>query len=817
MHLDENRNSLEIIHRRPVPAESEDERDDEGEIFLPEELVAMLLADAANIASEHAGLKVKDCVIVIPNFLTHHQRLALADAANVAGLNVLGLMTSGSAAALTYGLNRNKEVAHEHHRVLFYDMGEGSTKATVVEFKEVEDHKKKSKKIPLIQTLGHGWDTTLGGREFTHRIAEFFAAQAQEKMNKLGLGDLKESRRGMARLIAESSKVKEVLSANQEAFVSVQDLVPDFDFASKITRTEFEEICEDLLKRVTPAAEQALAAAGLTPADIDFVEIIGGGTRVPSVQRRLADLFEREDLDRHLNGDEAAAFGAAFLAATQSTSFQVKTLFRVKDSTPFGVNVDVYEGINFKDQSESAATLFKDGNRFGSKKSLSFKLDEDDSATGFAMRLSYADDAQVPAGSPRDLLDIQFSELPDREVHEIEGFPKVSISFRLNQLGLIEVEKAETEVTVIEEEERIIEEEEEEEKKEEEEEEDVANGDEGVHGEKDEAEAVDNEEDATEDVEDQDAGELSEDEDVEKVKEEEVKKSKIVRTEKVKVQKVRTFPLKVQLRPLGILPLLSSQSSASTRKLTKYNERDQLIRETAEARNELESYVYRVRDRLEASEIQVYTTEEEKEEVMSLMLDTGDWLYGDGEDAELPALKKKLKEVKKEGEKIFNRKNEHELRDSAVQLLNISIAVALNATENITNLREVTDNDYDLFVGFLQRQSEALEDMVEEQKGKELHEDPTFKVKDLEKRTKDVERRAKLLLNKPKRKPVKVVEEKKEEEVVEEKAKNVNEEANKQQDTEEEQEHGEQQEVELAEEVTEDVNEENIPHTHDEL
>mmetsp|Transcript_21383 Transcript_21383/g.60214 ORF Transcript_21383/g.60214 Transcript_21383/m.60214 type:complete len:599 (+) Transcript_21383:3-1799(+) len=435
--------------------------DGEEEEVVPEltveELAAMVLEEARNIASTQAGTVVRDCVIVVPNFYTQRQRRALRDAAEVAGLSVLGMMNVGSAAALQYGLHREKNLLSETQHVMFYDMGYSSTKVSVVEFRE---GKAKDKPIPVITTVGHGWDAELGGRDFDLVVAEYFMRDADEKLRRAGLGSVYDSRRAQGKIRAQASKVKEVLSANQEAFMSIQDLVPDYDYSGSITRAEFEELSAPLLARVVAPAQRALLNAELTAEDLHFVETIGGGVRVPAVRRNLARELGREELDRHLNGDEAAALGAAFLAATKSPSFKVKTSFRSKDCTGYDVEVDVFEGIHF-DQGDSRVTLFKAGNRLGAKKSLSFKIDEDDDQHEFSFRLSYVDPHSLPPGQETaDIAVYRILGIPDVEADGLTSFPKVVLSLQLDASGIITIARAEAEVTYMDVEKRAITEEE---------------------------------------------------------------------------------------------------------------------------------------------------------------------------------------------------------------------------------------------------------------------------------------------------------------------------------------------------------------------
>merc|ERR1719453_1218214 len=201
--------------------------------------------------------------------------------------------------------------------------------------------------VGTFSVKGKAWQKGIGGNFFDNILVESFADKFNEQCLKKTKDDKKDVRniqRPMSKLLKQAVKTKTVLSANEEIPVYVQSLYDDIDFNyGKISRKAFEEKSEHLFNLVTPAIDRALKMAKLEKADINAVEMLGGGVRVPRIQKELKKYFgEDTELGVHLNGDEAMALGAAFHGANLSTAFRVRKV-GMQDITPFPVGVRLKE------------------------------------------------------------------------------------------------------------------------------------------------------------------------------------------------------------------------------------------------------------------------------------------------------------------------------------------------------------------------------------------------------------------------------------------------------------------------------------------
>ena len=281
------------------------------EAYNAEELNAMLFSYIKDLVQEHTGKPVRRCVITVPAFFAESDRRALLAAAKIAGLDVLSLVNDGLAVALKYATDNVRLATFKGvQRVLFFDMGATATQATLVEFRGRESTAPSSApSSPSVRVLGTAWDSSLGGAAFTNRLVDLLVRGCAPKV------DLSKDYRAMSRLRKEASRSKHVLSANKETVVSVEDILGDYDLKQQVTRTEFEQHCSDLLDRVHAPIFTALSRAGnLTLKELDAIEMVGGGWRVPSVQQVLKGSVAGMPLGKTLNADEAACSGAATLA-----------------------------------------------------------------------------------------------------------------------------------------------------------------------------------------------------------------------------------------------------------------------------------------------------------------------------------------------------------------------------------------------------------------------------------------------------------------------------------------------------------------------
>uniref|UniRef100_W5L6G0 Hypoxia up-regulated protein 1 n=1 Tax=Astyanax mexicanus TaxID=7994 RepID=W5L6G0_ASTMX len=303
--------------------------------YSPVEILGMVLNYSSGLAQDFAEQPIKDAVITVPAFFNQAERRAVLQAAQMAGLKVLQLINDNTAVALNYGVFRRKDINSTAQNVMFYDMGSGSTTATVVTYQTVKT--KESGTQPQLQIRGVGFDRTLGGFEMELRLRDHLAKLFNEQ--KKSTKDVRENLRAMAKLLKEAQRLKTVLSANAEHVAQIEGLMDDIDFKAKVTRAEFEALCPDLFERVPGPVQQALASSEMSMDEIEQVILVGGATRVPKVQEVLLKAVGREELAKNINADEAAAMGAVYQAAALSKAFKVKP-FLVRDAAVFPVQVE---------------------------------------------------------------------------------------------------------------------------------------------------------------------------------------------------------------------------------------------------------------------------------------------------------------------------------------------------------------------------------------------------------------------------------------------------------------------------------------------
>jgi len=291
--------------------------------YLSEELAAMILAYGRELAEKQANGSVKDAVITVPSYYNQERRRMLIDAAELAGLNVVQLVHENTAAALMYGIDRMDSEKDLH--VLIYNMGGRDTEVSVVRYSAVSDPKNKT--FEYVEVMGEGYDATLGGKEFDHVLVRIMADHFNSLKERQGKPDIRKNDRAMKRLYKEAIGIKDILSANKLVNIKVPELADYVTLAFELTRDTFEAECEHLFARVKNPIDLALKEAGLTASDIDQVEILGGGIRVPKVQAILKEAMGDKELNVHLNGDEAMSFGSAFIAANSTSIFKVRKVF----------------------------------------------------------------------------------------------------------------------------------------------------------------------------------------------------------------------------------------------------------------------------------------------------------------------------------------------------------------------------------------------------------------------------------------------------------------------------------------------------------
>ncbi|KAL2206611.1 heat shock protein 70 [Sarocladium strictum] len=326
------------------------------EKFTATQLVAMYLSKIKQQAAAELKLPVSDIVMSVPAWFTDVQRRALLDAAEIAGLKTLRLINDTTAAALGWGITKLDLPAEEEapRRVCFVDIGHSEYCVSIVEFKKGE-----------LSVKSTTWDRNFGGRDFDRALVDHLAEEFKGKYKV----DINTHPRAMARTLAAAEKTKKVLSANQQSPVNIESLMNDIDASSMVTRQEFEAMIEPLLARTHEPLEAALAQAKLTKDDIDVIEIVGGGSRVPALKERIQAFFGKP-LSYTMNADEAVARGCAFSCAILSPVFRVRD-FAVHDICSYPIEFAWEKAPDIPDE-DTSLTVFNRGNTLPSTKILTF-------------------------------------------------------------------------------------------------------------------------------------------------------------------------------------------------------------------------------------------------------------------------------------------------------------------------------------------------------------------------------------------------------------------------------------------------------------
>ena len=355
-----------------------------------EELLGMIFRHVKRLASKQAERQLRDVAVAIPPFWSFKERYALHDSLTLADLNPLAFISENTAAALYYSLERQD---NETHTAMFYNLGSTSLKVSLVEFylQNSTEKQDKGSSFETLKVLAETWDDELGGVVFDLNLAKHLAKEFDAKPARAGKQGLLTSNSARAKLLKEVSRLKEVLSANKQSQIYIENIFDSTDLKAMIDRNVLEEANKDLLTRLTKPIDEVLAKAGKTLKDIDAFELIGGGIRVPKIQQILSEHLEGKEVSTHLNGDESMTLGAAFHAANLSASFKTRQIY-INDGYNFDIRIELKDLVG-PDQTpisgegaslDKKAVLFPYKTRYGSKKILAFEHDGDLNATFYA-------------------------------------------------------------------------------------------------------------------------------------------------------------------------------------------------------------------------------------------------------------------------------------------------------------------------------------------------------------------------------------------------------------------------------------------------
>uniref|UniRef100_L7M9E8 Hypoxia up-regulated protein 1 n=1 Tax=Rhipicephalus pulchellus TaxID=72859 RepID=L7M9E8_RHIPC len=730
-------------------------RHPENMTFSPEELLGMILAHAREFASNAAGQTIKDVVITVPAFFNQAERRALAQAANLGGLKLLQLIGANTAAALNYGVFRRKEFNDTPVHILFYDMGTGSTTATIVAYQTVKTKDKiLAEHVPQLSIKGVGYDRFLGGLEFKLRLGERFAREfsALKKTKQ----DVFDNKRGLAKLFKEADRVKKVLSANTEHVAQVENVMEDVDFKHPITRAEFEEICDDLFKRVSAPIHMALSSAGMTLGEIDQVIVVGGSTRIPRVQQELhAALGSNRELGKSINADEAAALGAAYQAAYLSKGFKVK-VFHVKEASLFPIQVDFSRDVDtdgVKSTKVVRRVLFNRNNLYPQKKVMTFSR----YTTDFDFDVNYGDLSFLPAEELSNFGSLNISKVSLTGVadaiqkHADSAEPKgIKAHFRLDESGLLHLDSAEAtfEKTV---------------------EEVVPPAEESTlsrlgstlgklfSGSSDESAKEEGGQEADNSTvqahENTTAGHDSENRTraEQRSLDGDAGSNETVKTKVVTIKE----PVTVRLTLVDRTEINAEQLAESVKKLSELDNKDKAKLARDHARNALESFLHETKDKMYSEEYEKASTEVERQNIIAKLTEGSDWLEYESDNAETKAFKEKLSGLTRLVKDLFDRVQEHRERPGALVALNNMLNASEVYLSAITGLQDqvFTAVEIETLSRLINETKDWQAEHVMLQEQTPLHEAPKLTLRMIFDKIQVLDRETKYLLNKAQRAP----------------------------------------------------------------
>ncbi len=377
----------------------------DGKIISPEEAAAHILMKMKETAESYLGEKVTEAVITVPAYFNDSQRQSTKDAGKIAGLDVKRIIPEPTAAALAYGLDK----LHTDKKIAVYDLGGGTFDVSVLEIGD-----------GVFEVLATNGDTHLGGDDFDNKIIHWMLDEFKKES---GI-DLSKDKMALQRLRDAAEKAKIELSGVPSTEINQPFITMDASgpkhLTLTLTRAKLESLCHDLIERTVEPCRKAMKDAGVSPSDIGEVILVGGMTRMPAVQQKVKDIFQREP-HKGVNPDEAVAIGAAIQGGI--IGGDVKDVLLL-DVVPLTLGIETLGGV--------MTPLIERNTTIPTQKKQVFSTAADNQP---AVTIVVLQGERPMAKDNKEIGRFDLSDIPPAP----RGTPQIEVSFNIDADGILQV------------------------------------------------------------------------------------------------------------------------------------------------------------------------------------------------------------------------------------------------------------------------------------------------------------------------------------------------------------------------------------------